>query len=75
MSAEDNVAIARRFLAVEDSRGEPPDELCAPGFHRAPHAVCWLGTTATSCAPAHIMASSALDVPISEMSEEGDSPW
>jgi steroid delta-isomerase-like uncharacterized protein len=32
MSAEENVAIARRFLAEEDKRGVPPEELCAPGF-------------------------------------------
>jgi steroid delta-isomerase-like uncharacterized protein len=32
MSAEENIALARRFLAEEDKRGVPPEELCAPGF-------------------------------------------
>lgn len=32
MSAEQNIALARRFLAEEDKRGVPPEELCAPGF-------------------------------------------
>lgn len=32
MSAEENGALARRFLAEEDKRGVPPEELCAPGF-------------------------------------------
>lgn len=33
MSAEENVAIARRFIAEQDRRkGPPPDELCAPGY-------------------------------------------
>jgi predicted ester cyclase len=33
MSAEENIAIARRFIAEQDKRkGPPPDELCAPGY-------------------------------------------
>jgi len=33
MSAEENVAIARRFIAEQDKRkGPPPDELCASGY-------------------------------------------
>ena len=33
MSAEENVTIARRFIAEQDRRkGPPPDELCAPGY-------------------------------------------
>lgn len=33
MSAEENVAIACRFIEEQDSRkGPPPDELCAPGY-------------------------------------------
>jgi steroid delta-isomerase-like uncharacterized protein len=32
MSVEENVALARLFLAEEDKRGVPPAELCAPGF-------------------------------------------
>ena len=32
MTAPENIEIARRFLAEEDKRGEPPAELCAPGF-------------------------------------------
>ena len=33
MSAEENVAIASRFIAEQDRRkGPPPDELCAPGY-------------------------------------------
>jgi hypothetical protein len=32
MSAQENIALARRFLAEEDKRGVVPEELCAPGF-------------------------------------------
>ncbi|MBI1878029.1 MAG: ester cyclase [Chloroflexi bacterium] len=33
MSAEENVTIARRFIAEQDRRkGPPPDELCAPDY-------------------------------------------
>jgi steroid delta-isomerase-like uncharacterized protein len=32
MSAEENIALAHRFLTEEDKRGVPPEELCAPGF-------------------------------------------
>ncbi|MGQ0669153.1 MAG: ester cyclase [Actinomycetota bacterium] len=33
MSAEENITIARRFIAEQDRRkGPPPDEICAPGY-------------------------------------------
>ena len=32
MSAGENIALARRFLAEEDKRKALPEELCAPGF-------------------------------------------